>query len=253
MNTPPRFLPALGHRRLAPLYDPLLRRVMREDMFKRRLIASAGLAGRDTLDLGCGTGTLTLMARRTHPEAKVVGLDVDADILIRAHAKAERIGLVIPWIQGRADRLPHPRASFDRVLICLVLHHLDPETRFHSLREVLRVLRPGGEVHIADFGPPRTLAMKFIAAIMRHLEQTADLFDGRLPDILGTVGFDSVVESGHVDTPLGPLILLHASKPRHLEVHLVEWALPGAHQAGQTDQGIATLPGGAGHQPTTSS
>jgi len=245
MNTPPQFLPALGHRRLAPLYDPLLRRVMREDLFKSQLIASANLAGLDTLDLGCGTGTLTLMPRRTNPEAKVVGLDADAEILVRARAKAARIGLAIPWVQGHADRLPHPEASFDRVLICLVLHHLDPETRYRSLREALRVLRPGGEVHIADFGPPRKLAMRVISAIMRHLEHTADLFDGRLPSMLGTVGFVSVAESGRFDTPLGPLVLLHASKPRHWDAPRVEMVLPWAGQGGQTDSGIALLPGTA--------
>lgn len=208
----PGFLPALSHRRLAPLYDPLLRWVMREDVFKRRLITNARLAGTLVLDLGSGTGTLTVLAKRSHPEVTVVGPDADAEILSRARANAARSGAAIPWVQGLADRLPYAEATFDRVLICLVLHHLAPEDRLRSLREVLRVLRPDGEVHIADFGPPRTPAMRLLAPVIRRLEQTADLIDGRLPVMLGAAGFRSVKETSRFESPLGPVVLLCAVK-----------------------------------------
>jgi ubiquinone/menaquinone biosynthesis C-methylase UbiE len=199
------------------LYDPLLRWAMRENVFKRRLITNARLAGTVALDLGSGTGTLTLLAKHSHPEVNIIGLDPDGDILARARTKAARFGAGIPWVQGLADRLPHPEASFDRVLICLVLHHLAPQDRLRALREVLRVLRPGGELHIADFGPPRTPAMRILAAVMRRLEQTADLIDGQLPAMLGAVGFASVDETGRFDTPLGPLVLLRAVKALEMD------------------------------------
>ena len=77
-----RYIPALSFKWLTPLYDPLLKWVMREESFKRRLIQQANIHPKmKVLDLGCGTGTLTLMLKRAHPEAEVTGLDGDPQVL----------------------------------------------------------------------------------------------------------------------------------------------------------------------------
>ncbi len=103
LTTKSKYLPALGLRALTPLYDPLLRSVMREETFKRRPIALADLAGgRRVLDLGCGTGTLTLLAKQTHPDADVVGIDPDPEVLSRARSKAVQAGVAITWDEGLA-------------------------------------------------------------------------------------------------------------------------------------------------------
>ena len=215
MTTKSKYIPALSLRALTPVYDPLLRSVMREETFKRRLIAQADLAGgRRVLDLGCGTGTLTLLAKQTHPDAELVGIDPDPEVLSRARGKAVQAGVAITWDEGLATSLPYPDRSFDRVLSSLVLHHLKRPARQIAFGEVWRVLRPGGEFHIVDFGPPRTLPMRIIAAILRPLEEAGDHFDGLLPGQIEEAGFASVAETTRFDTAFGPLVLLRAAKPR---------------------------------------
>ncbi|MDQ3253887.1 MAG: hypothetical protein M3R15_08275 [Acidobacteriota bacterium] len=74
------YIPALSHDWLTPLYDSLIRWTMPESTIKRRLIEQSSImSGHRVLDLGCGTATLTLLIKRTHPEATVVGLDVWTD------------------------------------------------------------------------------------------------------------------------------------------------------------------------------
>ena len=211
LTTKSKYVPALRLRALTPLYDPILRSVMREETFKRRLVAQADLAGgRRVLDLGCGTGTLTLLAKQTHPDADMVGIDPDPDVLSRARRKAVQAGVAITWDEGLATSLPYPDRSFDRVLSSLVLHHLKRPDRLAAFREVWRVLRSSGEFHIVDFGPPRTLPMRIIAAILRPLEEAGDHFDGLLPGQIEAAGFKQVTETGRFDTALGPLVMLSA-------------------------------------------
>ena len=125
MSKTEKYIPALRFYWLTPLYDPLLKWGMREDIFKRHLIEQAQIKpGMHLLDLGCGTGTLTIMIKQMHPEVDVVGLDGDPAILEIAHLKAEQAGIHITLDEGRAYQLPYPDHSFDRVLSSLVIHHL---------------------------------------------------------------------------------------------------------------------------------
>ena len=149
---PKDYVTAAGSDWLLPLYDPFLRWVAREDTFKRRLIEEARIGPRNqVLDLGCGTGTLTLMIKHLHPDASVYGLDGDPKALQIAQRKAERAGAEIVLEQGFSYDLPHADGSFDRVLSSLVFHHLTREHKRETLREVRRILKPGGALLIVDF------------------------------------------------------------------------------------------------------
>jgi ubiquinone/menaquinone biosynthesis C-methylase UbiE len=113
-------VPALGLRVLTPLYD-LVARLAGERRIKRRLLAGAAIgADADVLDLGCGTGTLAIMAAAHAPSARVVGLDVDPDVLAIARRKVARAGARVALAEGSATDPPFAPASFDRVLTTLV-------------------------------------------------------------------------------------------------------------------------------------
>ena len=203
----PRFIPALNQKWLTPLYDPTLRYIMGEDGFKKRLIEQANpQPGERILDLGCGTGTLTIMLQRRQPAADVVGLDGDWRVLDIARKKADTIGVAtIRWDTGMADELPYPNESFDKVITSMMLHHLTLPEKLRAFQEVYRVLKPGGSFHITDFGKPHDNLMRFVASYMSHLERTVDNFKGRIPELLVKAGFEQGEETGHLPNLFGPL------------------------------------------------
>jgi ubiquinone/menaquinone biosynthesis C-methylase UbiE len=213
MNRPDRYIPALGHDWLTPIYDPVLRWFMRERRFKGRLVREAGIADGDrVLDIGCGTGTLALMVKRTHPGAEVVGLDGDPKVLRIALAKAAEAGLDLQFDLGMSYRLPYPDGSFDRVLSTMMFHHLSAEDKGRTASEALRVLRRGGGFHVVDFGPPRGLYPRAVAAVASRFEEVAPNLKGVLPLVFREAGFEGVEETGRFTTVAGGLSFYRARK-----------------------------------------
>jgi ubiquinone/menaquinone biosynthesis C-methylase UbiE len=210
------YIPALSYDWLTPLYDLVIKGTMPESTFKRRLIEQARIRRGDRiLDLGCGTATLTILIKRTHPDAEVAGLDGDSRILEIARRKAAQEGLEIKLDEGMSDELPYLDASFDRVLSSLFFHHLTRENKGRTLNEVFRILRPGGEIHVADFGKPQNALMRvasFPWQVFDGRKTTADNVQGRLPSIFREAGFREVREITRYMTLFGTLSLYSASK-----------------------------------------
>lgn len=208
------YIPALGLDLLTPLYDPVLHWVFQEMRFKQRLVNQANIQpGQRVLDLGCGTGTLTLLIKQVYPDADVIGLDGDLTVLTLARAKAEKVGVPLAFNAGMAFQLPYPDQAFDRVLTSLMLHHLTTDNKLRTLHEVYRVLQPGGALYVLDFGKPHTTLAYLISLIVRNFEQVADNIQGLLPIMLGRAGFISIAEIAHFMTVAGTLTLYKAQKP----------------------------------------
>lgn len=213
MGKSTRYLSALGSDWLTPLYDPLQRWVMRERHFKGMLVAQAGVqSGHRVLDLGCGTGTLTIMLKRSCPRAELVGVDGDPKILNIARRKASRAGVEITFDIGMAFDLPYPDRTFDRILSSLVVHHLSSHDKPRAMQEVLRVLRSGGELHLVDFGRPTTAYARLMARFMRRFEEVEDNLKGRLPGLMRAAGFEDVSAKAQLNTLFGTLEFLQAGK-----------------------------------------
>lgn len=208
------FIPALKYHTLTRIYDPLLRWTMREVTFKSHLIQQARVAPQQkVLDLGCGTGTLTVMIKNAHPEADVVGIDADEKVLAIGRRKAAQRRLELAFYRGMAFDILYPSKHFDRVFSSLLLHHLSQHDKLRTLREVFRVLQPGGELHMADWGKPRTVLTKAGFLLVRALdgfENTNDNAHGLLPELFRQAGFQNVSETGRYPTLFGNLCLYRA-------------------------------------------
>ncbi len=126
----------------------------RERAFREQLVALARLQpGERVLDVGCGTGSLALAARRVVGSAgSVTGVDPSPEMIGRARGKARRAKLAIDLREAPAQALPFEAGSFDVVLSTLVLHQLPPADLHASVAEMIRVLRPGGRLLLVDIG-----------------------------------------------------------------------------------------------------
>lgn len=208
------YIPALRSSWLTPIYDPLTRLFLREEEAKNRLIHNADVqAGQKILDLGCGTATLTLMLKRSHPETEVVGLDADRQILEIARRKVEQAHVDIALDEGMAFDLPYQDQTFDRVLSSLVIHHLTRENKERTFGEVCRVLRTGGELHVMDFGPPHGWYARLVSGLLSHLEPVGDNFQGRLVEMMRDAGLREAGIVGRFGTLLGTFAYYKAVKP----------------------------------------
>lgn len=212
-----RYLPALRWKALTPVFDTAVRVTARERVMKQRLLDQAGVGpGDSVLDLGAGTGTLAIWLKQRCPEAMVTGLDADPEVLGRARDKAAGAGCEIDFVEGFSTDLPFETDSFDIVLSSLFFHHLMPAAKRSTLAEVRRVLKPGGKLHVADWGKPGDPLMAALSLSIRAFdgfEVTAENLRGALPSLFGQAGLQDAQERRRLRTTLGTLALYSARKP----------------------------------------
>jgi len=185
------FIPAAGSDWLLPFYDPVSK-LLGSASAHRQLIDEAELrAGQRVLEIGCGTGSLILLVKSLHPAVEAIGLDPDPKALARAQRKLERCGISVQLDRGFSDELPYPDESYDRVLSALMFHHLDRNEKTQTLHEVLRVLKPGGSLHLLDFGSGQDGSDGPLARLFRASEHLRDNSADVILALMQSVGFAS--------------------------------------------------------------
>ena len=189
------FLPGMSRNWLLPLYDPLTRLLGIRRVHRRLLDQADVRPEQRVLEIGCGTGNLLLALKRTQPGAIVVGLDPDLTALARAHRKARRRGLAVQLDRGYADHLPYADGSVDVVLSSFMLHHVPDDHREPALREVRRVLPPGGALHLVDIGEAAP-ADGWIAHRAHRHGLTREGLGSDMLTLLRRAGFTDASESG---------------------------------------------------------
>ena len=198
MNSSPDIAPTTTGRVLhwAARYDLLVWLLThgRHRAFRKRLVDLARLAaGESILDVGCGTGSLAIAAKRqVGAGAAVFGIDASPAMIARATSKAARAGIDVSFKTAVAEALPFPDAQFDVVLSTLMLHHLPRKVRQQCAHEIRRVLTPQGRVLVVDFAHAQSKS-----GLLAHFHRHGHVDPREIIGLLDEAGF-RCVESGPV-------------------------------------------------------
>lgn len=183
--------------RWAPYYD-LITNIMtlgQAGRLRKATIEQALIKpGDSVLDVGCGTGEVTLRAKAYAKGGKVYGIDPSPEMIAVARKKAGSKGLDIDFRVGVIEDLPFPDASMEVVTSSLMMHHLPERLKVRGLAEIYRVLKPGGHLLIADFmRPTGSLLDHLFLAFTRHQRLQKGIED--LHMLLKDASFQQITQS----------------------------------------------------------
>lgn len=184
--------------RLSRLYDFGIHHAFRfvggEIAFRCGIVEAVDVRpGNHVLDVACGTGTLVgLLASCAGPDGRAVGIDMSEEMLEVARRKVTMAQ--VEFIQANAEEMPFEDDSFDRVTASLAIHEMNRKGRENALAEIMRVLKPGGLVALADMRKPDTLktrlGMRFVR--LAETDTLTDMWSDGLYGEMGDAGFQEL-------------------------------------------------------------
>lgn len=181
------YIPALRFHLLTRMYDPCARLLFGR-AFRR--IAETIPVARDmrVLDVGCGPGNLLIALSEKEPFLHLTGLDIDPEILAVAKKK-RRMSKAVQFLEANATKIPIADGQMDIVVSSLAFHHLSTEQKQEALREIYRVLKPGGMFWLFDFLPARTWFARLLSLVYRYFEEIDDSISGKLEEMIDEAHF----------------------------------------------------------------
>lgn len=177
----------------AVTYDPVTQYVMppNETWIRQGLVERVRCQPRSILDLGCGTGSTTLLLKQAFPQAEVIGLDLSPYMLVAAQDKAQKAGLSVQFLQGNAEQTGFSDDRFDLVTASLLFHETPTAVACRILQECFRLLKVGGEVLILD-GNQATLRWATWLTEIFEEPYIQEFAAGSVDAWMGAVGFGDV-------------------------------------------------------------
>jgi ubiquinone/menaquinone biosynthesis C-methylase UbiE len=211
-----RYVPAAGRAGLTRFYDAGVRLTMRERLWRPLIVdAVSDVSPKTVVDIGCGTGALSIPIAQRLPKARVIGVDGDAEVLDIARRKPGAGS--VEWTEGLAGALPIKDSDADVVLTSLVLHHLPLATKRELLTDAHRILRLGGRLIVADWAAPQDLVASAGFALLQMLDGFATTNDNRrglIPRLIVQAGFPEPRLLRRIRTALGTFDVLVTDVPR---------------------------------------
>jgi ubiquinone/menaquinone biosynthesis C-methylase UbiE len=180
----------------ARLYDLVVARLKfgRAGALRDRTIELVGITpGEDVLEVGCGTGEVTMRAKvRAGATGAVAGIDPAPEMIAMARQKATQAGVDVDYRVAAVEALPFLVATFDVVVSSLMLHHLPENLKPRALTEIRRVLKPGGRLVVVDFKQPTSRLGRLAPVWLLHrsVEEHSSL--QKLPALLTAAGFSTI-------------------------------------------------------------
>lgn len=186
-----KYIPPFEFDFLTPIYDYTCSIIGLGKGFRQQVLKSVEIkSGQTILDVGCGTGVFLEVLKQKYPNVKAVGVDPDKKALKIACKRLADEGIELK--ESFAESLPLGDQSVDIVFSSLAFHHMPSVIKQKAIQEIHRVLRPGGKVVIADFGPMRNRILARVLFFWEKFEYLEGNLKGLIPQFLNQTGFRNV-------------------------------------------------------------
>ena len=181
---------SLGY--LAEHYDQLT--FTEKSKFRRNQIGLMDIReGEKVLEVGCGTGVLSILSKIAVGESgEVEGIDIAPKMIAKAQQKAEKANLKVNFKVESISELPYPDNHFDLVISSMMFHHLPVEMKKQGLEEIYRVLKEEGRFFLCDFCSSPTLSIPLMYLMLIWISSTRYQLFGKLPGLIRECKFKTV-------------------------------------------------------------